>query len=113
MIRADELIVDNFAGGGGASEGIERALGRPIDLAINHDREALAMHTANHPRTKHLLEDVWQVDVLAVTQGRPVGLAWFSPVPWLLERCEPKASGKWFLTHSVEIVPPVSREAAA
>lgn len=74
-----ELTVDNFAGGGGASFGIEAALGRPIDFAINHDPEAIAMHTANHPRTKHFCEDVWQVNPLEVTQGRPVGLAWFSP----------------------------------
>jgi DNA (cytosine-5)-methyltransferase 1 len=74
-----ELTVDNFAGGGGASFGIEAALGRPIDFAINHDREAIAMHAANHPRTKHYCEDVWQVDPLEVTGGKPVGLAWFSP----------------------------------
>jgi DNA (cytosine-5)-methyltransferase 1 len=74
-----ELVVDNFAGGGGASFGIEAALGRPIDFAINHDPEAIAMHTANHPRTKHFCEDVWQVDPLDVTGGKPVGLAWFSP----------------------------------
>lgn len=57
-IEADELIVDNFAGGGGASTGIELALGRPIDIAINHDPEALAMHAANHPHTRHLCESV-------------------------------------------------------
>jgi DNA (cytosine-5)-methyltransferase 1 len=74
-----ELTVDNFAGGGGASFGIEAALGRPIDFAINHDREAIAMHAANHPRTKHYCEDVWQVDPMEVTGGKPVGLAWFSP----------------------------------
>lgn len=74
-----ELIVDNFAGGGGASFGIEAAMGRPIDIAINHDAEAIAMHTANHPHTKHYCEDVWQVDPIKVTQGKPVGLAWFSP----------------------------------
>lgn len=74
-----ELTVDNFAGGGGASFGIEAALGRPIDFAINHDPEAVAMHAANHPQTKHFCEDVWQVDPMEVTQGKPVGLAWFSP----------------------------------
>lgn len=79
MIRPDELIVDNFAGGGGASLGIERALGRPIDIAINHDPEAIAMHRRNHPHTRHLCEDVWSVDIVKVTEGRPVGLAWFSP----------------------------------
>jgi DNA (cytosine-5)-methyltransferase 1 len=79
MLLPGEITVDSFAGGGGASEGIEKALGRPIDIAINHDPEAIAMHMANHPRTKHYREDVWQVDPLEVTQGRPVGLAWFSP----------------------------------
>jgi DNA (cytosine-5)-methyltransferase 1 len=74
-----EIVVDNFAGGGGASQGIEKALGRSIDYAINHDREAIAMHEANHPRTKHLTEDVWKVDPMALLQGRRVSLAWFSP----------------------------------
>lgn len=74
-----ELIVDNFAGGGGASCGIELALGRHVDIAINHDPEAVAMHTLNHPQTEHHCESVWDIDPLAVTQGRPVGLAWFSP----------------------------------
>jgi len=73
------LIVDNFAGGGGASTGIEMALGRPIDIAINHDPEAISMHRANHPKTKHYCEDVWDVDPLEATQGKPVLLAWFSP----------------------------------
>lgn len=77
MIR--ELVVDNFAGGGGASTGIERALGRSPDIAINHSPEAIAMHTLNHPDTKHYCEDVWKVDPHEATQGRPVGLAWFSP----------------------------------
>lgn len=75
----DELIIDNFAGGGGASHGIEQAVGRPIDIAINHDPEALAMHKANHPYTRHFCEDVWAVDPVEVVAGRPVGLAWFSP----------------------------------
>lgn len=74
-----ELIIDNFAGGGGASCGIEQALGRHVDVAINHDPEAVAMHEANHPQTKHYCESVWDVNPLEVTQGRPVGLAWFSP----------------------------------
>jgi DNA (cytosine-5)-methyltransferase 1 len=75
----DELIVDNFAGGGGASMGIELALDRAPDIAVNHDPEAVAMHKANHPQTKHLCEDVFDVSPRAVCGGRPVGLAWFSP----------------------------------
>lgn len=75
----EELVVDNFAGGGGASTGIEAALGRPVDIAINHDPQAISMHTVNHPGTRHYCESVWQVDPREVTQGQPVGLAWFSP----------------------------------
>jgi DNA (cytosine-5)-methyltransferase 1 len=73
------LIIDNFAGGGGASTGIEAALGRPIDVAINHDPEAVAMHAANHPGTRHYCQSVWRADPLDVTGGAPVALAWFSP----------------------------------
>lgn len=73
------LIVDNFAGGGGASTGAEMALGRSPDIAINHDLEALAMHEANHPETLHLCENVWQVDIAKEIAGRHVALAWFSP----------------------------------
>lgn len=73
------LIIDNFAGGGGASTGIERALGRPVNIAINHSAKALAMHEANHPLTKHFCEDVWEVNPREVCKGRPVDLAWFSP----------------------------------
>lgn len=73
------LIVDNFAGGGGASTGIEMAIGRSVDIAINHDPSAIAMHKANHPNTKHYCEDVWQVDPLEACGGRDVTLAWFSP----------------------------------
>lgn len=74
-----EIFVDNFAGGGGASTGIERGIGRYVDVALNHNREALAMHRMNHPQTVHLCEDIFQVDPLAVAAGRPVGGAWFSP----------------------------------
>ncbi|WP_226576493.1 DNA cytosine methyltransferase [Acuticoccus sediminis] len=74
-----ELIIDSFAGGGGASTGIEMALGRSPDYAINHDAEALALHAANHPDTVHLSRNIWQVDPLDVVGRRPVGLAWFSP----------------------------------
>ena len=84
----DGIIVDNFAGGGGASTGIERALRVTVDVAVNHDPEAVAMHAANHPTTRHLCQSVWAVDPLeAVTfandngelRPRPVRLAWFSP----------------------------------
>ncbi|MFZ2281864.1 MAG: DNA cytosine methyltransferase [Prosthecobacter sp.] len=74
-----ELIIDNFAGGGGASTGIERALGRHVDHAINHDAAALGMHRINHAQTVHHCEDVFEVDPVALTEGRPVGMAWFSP----------------------------------
>ena len=74
-----EFIVDNFAGGGGASTGIEMAVGRSVDIAINHDPDAIAMHRANHPHTRHYCEDVWQVDPVEACAGNPVGLAWFSP----------------------------------
>jgi DNA (cytosine-5)-methyltransferase 1 len=73
------LIVDSFAGGGGASFGIEQALGRSPDIAINHDAEAIAMHAANHPSTRHYCGDVWEVDPIEACGGRPVDLAWFSP----------------------------------
>lgn len=74
-----ELFVDNFAGGGGASTGIEMAIGRSVDIAINHDPSAIAMHTVNHPDTKHYCEDVWEVSPVEACNGNPVDLAWFSP----------------------------------
>jgi DNA (cytosine-5)-methyltransferase 1 len=74
-----ELVIDLFAGGGGASTGIEQAIGRPVDIAINHNLEAVAMHLANHPQTKHYVEDVFDVDPVAVVDGRPVGMLWASP----------------------------------
>ncbi|MES4783600.1 DNA cytosine methyltransferase [Raoultella ornithinolytica] len=74
-----ELIVDNFAGGGGASTGIEMAIGRSVDIAINHDENAVAMHRTNHPDTLHYCESVFDVSPAAATSGKPVGLAWFSP----------------------------------
>jgi DNA (cytosine-5)-methyltransferase 1 len=74
-----ELAVDLFAGGGGASTGIEQALGRPVDIAINHDAEAVSLHEANHPQTKHYVSDVFAAAPRAVTGGRPVGLLWASP----------------------------------
>lgn len=79
LALGNELIIDNFAGGGGTSTGLEQAFGRPVDIAINHDPEALAMHAANHPHTKHLCESVWDVDPIKVTGNQPVGLVWLSP----------------------------------
>jgi DNA (cytosine-5)-methyltransferase 1 len=73
------IVVDNFAGGGGASTGIEAALGRPCDFAINHDAEAIAMHRANHPGTVHFQTNVWDVNPRQLAKGRPVSLGWFSP----------------------------------
>jgi DNA (cytosine-5)-methyltransferase 1 len=76
---ADEMVVDLFAGGGGASTGIEQAIGRHVDIAVNHDRKAVAQHFANHPQTRHYCADVFEVDAKEVTDGRPVGLLWASP----------------------------------
>lgn len=75
----DECFVDSFAGGGGASTGIEMATGHPVDVAINHDEAAIMMHRRNHPFTEHYREDVWQVDPIKAVRGRHVRLAWFSP----------------------------------
>ncbi len=75
----DEIIIDNFAGGGGASTGIELATGRPVTVAINHDPAAILMHKTNHPYTIHLQDSVWNIDPEEICAGRPVGLAWFSP----------------------------------
>lgn len=75
----NELIVDCFAGGGGASQGIRMALGRDPDVAIDHDRVAVAMHQANHPGTRHLQQDVWEVSPRWATKRRPVALLWASP----------------------------------
>lgn len=78
-IQDEYMIVDNFAGGGGASQGIKQATGRDPDAAINHDPEALAMHEANHPFTRHYATDVFDIDPVLVSRGRRIGLAWFSP----------------------------------
>lgn len=75
----NEIIVDNFAGGGGASTGIELATGRVVDIAVNHDPDAILMHKTNHPHTVHYQASVWDIDPNEVCWGRPVGLAWFSP----------------------------------
>ena len=79
MILPGEIVVDNFAGGGGASTGMEMGLNRHVDIAINHDPAAIDMHKVNHPETKHYCESVWDVDPIEACEGRPVGLAWFSP----------------------------------
>lgn len=79
MFNGEGLVIDSFAGGGGASMGIEQAIGRPVDVAINHDRFAVAMHEANHPATRHYHQDIWQVRPRQVTKGRPVALFWASP----------------------------------
>jgi len=89
-----ELVVDNFAGGGGASTGIAFAIGRDPDIAINHDAEAIAMHRANHPTTRHYQEDVWQVDPVEACAGRPVGLAWFSPACTHFSRAKGTSSAR-------------------
>lgn len=75
----EDIIIDFFAGGGGASTGIELALGKPVTIAINHDKNAILMHKTNHPYTKHYQEDVWKIKPQDVCMGRHVGLAWFSP----------------------------------
>lgn len=75
----DDLIIDAFAGGGGASVGIEMALGRPVDIAVNHDPEAIRMHKTNHPDTLHLTEDIFKADLQKYIKGRRVALMWASP----------------------------------
>lgn len=75
----NELIIDCFAGGGGASVGIEMALGRQVDIAINHDPDAILMHRTNHPDTLHLTEDIFKVNLKKYIKGRRVALMWASP----------------------------------
>lgn len=80
IARPDQpLIVDNFAGGGGVSLGIELAFGRCVDIAVNHDPDAIEMHRINHPHTRHAEASVWDIEIEAICEGRPIGLAWFSP----------------------------------
>jgi DNA (cytosine-5)-methyltransferase 1 len=79
LMLDDNLVIDLFAGGGGASTGIEAAIGRPVDIAVNHNPEAIAMHQANHPQTRHFCESVWDVCPRTVTQGRPIALLHASP----------------------------------
>lgn len=77
-----EIVVDNFAGGGGASTGIEMVTDLSVDIAISHAPAAIAMHKMNHPDTKHYCENVWEVDPKKFCRGRKIGLAWFSPEPF-------------------------------
>jgi len=79
MLLPNEIVVDNFAGGGGTSTGLEIGLNQHVDIAINHDKDAIDMHKLNHPETKHYCESVWDVDPVKACNNRPVGLAWFSP----------------------------------
>jgi len=79
LLREREIVVDNFAGGGGASTGMSMGLGRHVDIAINHDKDAIDMHRMNHPESRHYCESVWDVDPVEACNDRPVGLAWFSP----------------------------------
>lgn len=88
------LVIDLFAGGGGASTGIEAALQRPVDIAINHDAAAIAVHKANHPETKHYQEDIWAVDPREACGGKPVGLLWASPACTHFSRARGAANPK-------------------
>lgn len=98
----DGLLIDSFAGGGGASTGIEAAMGRPVDIAINHDADALAMHEANHPATVHLSRNIWKIDPFDAVDGRRVaqaldvmaawGFAYRSHVVWRKAELKPGAS---------------------
>lgn len=108
-----ELIVDGFAGGGGASEGIKEAIGREIDIAINHDPDAIEMHAMNHPNTQHFIENIWKINPLQATGGRPVGLAWFSPDCTHHSRakgCKPVENKRrglaWVVVHWARLVHP-------
>ncbi|MVP02088.1 DNA cytosine methyltransferase [Paenibacillus sp. N10] len=79
MLHTGELIVDHFAGGGGVATGVQMATGRPVDIAVNHDEDALVLHIENYPDTKHYCESVWEVDPYEATAGRKIALCWFSP----------------------------------
>ncbi len=76
---SDEMFIDSFAGGGGASEGAEQAIEKPVDVAINHDPQAIEMHRRNHPETKHYTTDIWAIDPVEVCRGRRVAALWSSP----------------------------------
>lgn len=79
MFRVGEISVDHFAGGGGASTGMEIGTNRPVDIAINHDEVAIELHKKNHPDTEHYHSDIWEVDPVEATRGRPIGALWASP----------------------------------
>ena len=110
-----DLIIDCFAGGGGASVGIEMALGRPVDIAINHDPQAIRMHKVNHPDTLHLTEDIFKVDLQRYVKGRHVALMWASPDCTSHSKAkggQPRKSGLRILPwavykHAKEILPDV------
>lgn len=109
------IIIDCFAGGGGASAGIEMALGRPVDIAVNHDPSAILMHKTNHPDTLHLTEDIFKADLQKHIKGRHVGLMWASPDCTSHSRAKggkPRKSGLRMLPwavykHAKEILPDV------
>lgn len=97
----ENLIIDCFAGGGGASVGIEMALGRPVDIAINHDPDAILMHRTNHPDTLHLTEDIFEVDLQKYVKGRHVALMWASRVALISS----KAKGRKPLKKEIRMLP--------
>lgn len=96
-----DLIIDAFAGGGGASVGIEMALGRPVDIAINHDPDAILMHKTNHPDTLHLTEDIFKVNLKKYVKGQHVALMWASPDCTHFS----KAKGKKPLKQEIRMLP--------
>lgn len=110
-----DLIIDAFAGGGGASVGIEMALGRPVDIAINHDPDAILMHKTNHPDTLHLTEDIFKVYLKKYVKGQHVALMWASPDCTSHSKAKggkPREKGLWILPwavykHAKEILPDV------
>ncbi|WP_055667538.1 DNA cytosine methyltransferase [Desnuesiella massiliensis] len=118
----NKIVVDNFAGGDGASTGIEMAIGRSVDIAINHDIEAIRMHKTNHPTIKHYCESVWEIDIRQAIQGHSVGLVWFSPdckhhskakggkpvekkvrgLAWIVNKCGGQVSPRVMMLENVE-----------
>lgn len=109
-LRLGEIILDFFAGGGGASTGLSQALGRDPDIAVNHDAEAISMHAANHPYTRHHREDVWHIDPVAEVGGRYVG--WFHASPDCTDHSQAKGGQPRDWPRALEIVPEAHRAAA-